>query len=504
MEKLLNRKIICWIVLVIFLISLIPMLVISLYNHPCADDYAFGSTPHKIWEETGSIVQTTSAAFNVVRETYQNWQGSFFAVFLMSLQPAIFNQSYYSITAIILITLFVLSYLLLFKVVLIDFFKTDWVNCILIFTVVTFLSIQFIYSPVQAFYWYNGAMYYTGFHSLSILLISLLLLSGKPQSSFFKSLIAVLSVLLSFMIGGGNFVTALTTSVIVFCFVIYRIFFQKAKWLIPVLSLISISSGLLISILAPGNAIRQQYFHQMQAIPAILMSFVYAFLFMFNFIKFPVYIGLACVVPLIYQIAKSCNFSFRLPGLVSIVLYGVYASSFTPNLYSMSSFGMERVLNVNQYLFILFFLLLIFYWCGWISKKTPQAAKTKHKNKTNNRVLTENGTKRTLNTTVVGVEIVLVFSLIISCSIHMDVNPNYITSISAFKSLITNEAYTYHQENLDRFNIYNDSSIKEVKIKPFSKKPYVLYFDDCTNDIKDWRNKPVAAFYNKTSVQVIE
>lgn len=45
-----------------------------------------------------------------------------------------------------------------------------------------------------------------------------------------------------------------------------------------------------------------------------------------------------------------------------------------------------------------------------------------------------------------------------------------------------------------------DDSIQDVELQELSVKPYVLYFDDITNNPDDWRNTAVAEYYNKSSV----
>lgn len=74
------------------------------------------------------------------------------------------------------------------------------------------------------------------------------------------------------------------------------------------------------------------------------------------------------------------------------------------------------------------------------------------------------------------------------------------TSISSLYSLITGEASQYHQEYLNRLALYQNPKIKDVEVPAFQVKPYVLFFDDITTDINDWRNIAVASYYGKESV----
>ena len=78
------------------------------------------------------------------------------------------------------------------------------------------MTIQFTWSYYDAFYWYNGAMYYTLFYSMSLFLASLLIGYQLSSSKFKKALIGGASIVLSIIIAGGNFVSGLGMGAIPF------------------------------------------------------------------------------------------------------------------------------------------------------------------------------------------------------------------------------------------------------------------------------------------------
>ena len=73
-----------YLVLVMVLLSFVPLLFISKYNHMSADDYAYGSQTHEVWQETGSVVETIKTAGTTVIDYYGRWQGTFSSIFLMA------------------------------------------------------------------------------------------------------------------------------------------------------------------------------------------------------------------------------------------------------------------------------------------------------------------------------------------------------------------------------------------------------------------------------------
>ncbi len=173
---LLNQKWICRYILFLFILSLIPMLLIARYNHPCADDFSYGEYTIHTWRETGSLLKTIGAAVEGTKIRYNTWQGSFSGVFLMTLHPAIFGENLYQYVPIILILGFCIATMFLLKVILMDYLGADKYSYGIISLIITFLSIQFVITPVEAFYWYNGAMYYTGFYAIAMILFALVLL----------------------------------------------------------------------------------------------------------------------------------------------------------------------------------------------------------------------------------------------------------------------------------------------------------------------------------------
>ena len=501
---ILNPKWIFRYLLILFILSLIPILLISQYNHPCADDYSYGIHTINTWRETGSISKTLSSAVDGTKYVYQTWQGSFIGVFFMTLHPAIFNESLYSLVPIILLAGFILSTMLLLKVIFIDYLKSDKYCFGIIAIVITFISIQFSFAPVEAFYWYNGSMYYTGFYSLTLLLFSIMLLYIKSEKKRTNIIYTILAPILAFLIGGGNFVVALFAFVIVLLIVIYCAVFRRKKLIAPILALIFIGISLIISITAPGNAARQSLMTGMNPISAIFTSFYYVLTFLFQFVPLTVYIAIAALSPLIYSLMKKSDFKFPMPGIVTILLYGAYASSFTPNLYAMSGLGPLRVININLNLAILFLILLIAYWCGWYAKIMENFTK---KNKTGNTKTNNTKSKQTTNPTtisrktIVSASTVAVFIalFIVSSAVYSSSFPDMLLSISTSRSLISGEAKSYHEQYLSRLTIYTDQASNDIVVPPYTVRPYVLYFDDITIDPADWRNVALADYYGKNS-----
>ena len=62
---------------IVLIVSLIPLAVISVYNHASADDYAFSNYPHHAWEATGSLLGFFQGCLKQLHWSYTSWPVSY-------------------------------------------------------------------------------------------------------------------------------------------------------------------------------------------------------------------------------------------------------------------------------------------------------------------------------------------------------------------------------------------------------------------------------------------
>lgn len=79
-----------------------PIIAISYYNHPSADDYGYSKNVHVIYENNGTVADIIKGAYDTSMEYMQKWQGLYSAAFLLALQPAAFHERLYAITSVII------------------------------------------------------------------------------------------------------------------------------------------------------------------------------------------------------------------------------------------------------------------------------------------------------------------------------------------------------------------------------------------------------------------
>lgn len=353
----------------IFILSLVPLLIIAFYNVMCADDYSYGFLAHKAYMESHSVLSCLKAATQKVHSSYFGWQGTYSAIFLMALQPGIISEKLYFLTTYFVLFFFIGGTIYFTNVLLREYLKIDVHLVIIIVSVFFICAIQGIPYPSQAFYWYNGSVFYMGFHGIMMFYLGLLIKNSISEKCSVAAM--VVSLIVGIILGGGNYVTALLTLELSFLvvFICWREKGSRAFRL--VLPVIVNSIGFFISAIAPGNQIRQQYFLEtkLDAGRAILYSFMYGINYINKWINIWVILGIALLVPFIWKAVKNLSFKWRYPGIIVILSFCIFSSSFTPTLFAQGMEGAGRVQDIQYVYFITMLLIDIFYIEGWISNR---------------------------------------------------------------------------------------------------------------------------------------
>ncbi|MCH5184690.1 MAG: hypothetical protein J1F64_01065 [Oscillospiraceae bacterium] len=466
----------------IFVLSLIPLFVIARYDAACADDYNYSSYTHYLWENTHSVTEVINGSIFKTKDTYMNWQGSFMAVFIFTLQPGAFNEKFYCLVPVIMLGGLILSTLFFCYA----FFGKLWGGGLKsLFTAIVwlFVDIQMLPSAVEGFYWYNGSSYYTFFFSLSLILFGSMILFTQTKSPV-RWIYFFFTCIVSAVIGGGNYVTALITGLIFLLCIIGLIIRKKKIELLLILPFLIFLSAFFISIAAPGNSVRQEYYDSPGVWNAILDSFCYAYESITKEANLMLVPWIIFLFPVLWKISSDCDFSFRCPLLVLIFTFCLYAAQFSPPIYAMGDIIDEKRLeNILFYSYIFFLIFNSFYIMGWCKKKFAC---------------------KTFDSIMNGNYFPLLFLTVsfVFLTGYGFMPEKKITTMSAIYSLKEGEAETYYNEYNERLKVLKDDSVKDVVFSPYSKKPHLLYFDDVLDDANDWKNTSISGYYGKNTLVV--
>ena len=347
MKKINKENLITCIIILLFILILAPMIYISKYNYPSSDDYTYGIETHKKWNETHSLIEVIKTSIERTKNTFTEWQGSFTAIFLMTLQPSIFGEQYYWLTTILLVGIFVLSNMYLMKVILCDYLKCSRNIFLLVALSLITISMQFVPSAGESFYWYNGSIYYTFFYSIALILFGKVLKILKEEDS--SKINTIIACILAFFIGTSNYCTALVCNIIL-ALVEFIMIIKKDKKAINIGIILAIClTALMISVKAPGNSVRQ-------AATSNKMSEINSIIYSLKFGK-------------IFLKIKKMKYQFKMPILVTIITYGIFSAQLTPVLYAQNASFPPRLLCIVYYSMYWLVIINIFYWLGYINNK---------------------------------------------------------------------------------------------------------------------------------------
>ena len=482
----LNRTIsykILLILLSIFLcLLLFPMLYIAKWDVPSVDDYSYGAEVHRAVLAHKSFFEILQIIIEQTKNVYYQWQGSVSAVLLFNLMPASFGSQYYTVVPYAMIFSLSIGIFIFVK----EFFKIFAINNnFWIFIAITILiaCTQFLPSPVQGFYWYIGSVYYTFFFGISLILYSLILRIVREKRKKRQYLPFFITIFLCIFIAFSNYITALISEILLISLTLFLALNGSPSWKRMLFPLCIFSISFYYNVTAPGNAIRQgTVMEKVTIFQAVIGSFRYAITQILKWNKISVIALYLLLLPLLWKIASGSSFSFRIPWLVTLYSFCLQASMNCPTFYANADLAPGRVENIRYFAMLILFIINIFYWLGWISKGRFR----------------KNGDKI--------LQMRLFYLIFVSAVFLYGLTkiPIYrITSLSAVHSYKVGWIGQYKHVFNQRLKTLEDPDIHDAVLREYPhNKPFVLFFDDISEDVNNWRNISMSNFYNKNSVRL--
>ena len=184
--------------------SLVPVLLVGRYARASADDYSYGFYTHYAVQNGQCLLP---AIWRMVWGNWRTWQGSFSAMALMTITPCIFSEQLYWLTPVVMLASLLLGTFKLSRTLVCRCSGGDWRDWICTAATMLLLSIQLIPSPLNSFYWWNGACYYTFTYGVGLLYLdafaNVLLRPERPRWRLIPGLLC------GIFVGGSNYVSAL-------------------------------------------------------------------------------------------------------------------------------------------------------------------------------------------------------------------------------------------------------------------------------------------------------
>lgn len=482
-----------------YFVSLIPLVVLSWYNYPSADDYTNGSQCYHVWQAGHSIPGVVAAALQRTVQEWFAWRGCFTSAFLSAMPPNIYGEGWYKITTWLVTGMLTASVAYFLYMLLVRVFRADFCSASSIIMLTLLVSVQCIPGRVEVFYWYSGAINYTFMYGVSLFFYGSLIAIAIGQGKRRKVDIVVSSIL-GFLVSGANQMTMLNAAIILFA-ILLSITCRK-KWseykalTIPV---IVFYLGFALAIAAPGNFVRAGEASGMSPVKAIMVSLYYCLDIVINeWLTWPVILAAIAMVPLFWHICTATKFKFPYPLPVVLSGYCLVSAMMTPPLFAVGNIGSGRTQGQIFLMFILVLTLSVGYLTGWARKKYEYIKNQLEslEIKTEHACRNGEGYGAEASLCLAGSLIFLIFGVILT----LIPNPGYFTSVSAAVDYVNGSAHAYGEALSARAALYRASPGEWVEVEALEEQPELLFFSDITEDGEDWTNRGVARFYDLAGV----
>lgn len=465
---------------IVFLISLIPILYLSGYVHATGDDYGYGARTHQMWLSTHSVWQVLKAAGQTVQHYWIGWQGTWFTIFLMSLQPEVFWDNGYWIVPWIMLALTIFSTLYLTEYVMVQKLrlpKATWISCTLILLLA---MIQYFPSTKSGIFWYNGTAHYIIPYSMALVAIRCCwsFADRKRKKDWIAAFICMA------LLGGASYLAPLLVLIAVAYLILCEWKTKKHVFYlcIPVAAELA---GLIVSYLAPGNKSRggEDFgIHGLLIVKTILECFVdgtkqiFLYLFKTPFILLCLVVIAVLLVNAFQKVRPT--FDFPYPVIVAVAMFCMYCAMYAPGVYA----GVELsggVPNTIYQVFLMTVFITVIYTVGWMNHhfcKDEKMGKIKK--------------------AVCGGLLMLALFLILVEKGTLKSS----TSYQCYDYIVSGQADDYKAQMEERLSLLRNPELKNVELPAMNSDQGPLMHMEVMENPKEWTNTVVKQFFGKESV----
>jgi len=442
---------------------LLPLMAIAPFNYPADDDFGFVLPVATAWVTTGSLWEVIRAIWQKTYDIYMTWQGNFVSTALFCVTPMVFDIDLYFLGNWAMLALLCLSVGYLFKGVcrcLGAGRSAFWIG----YTAILVLTLQFMPSIAYSVFWHNGGQYTTAACTL-FLLLGVLLRCTREQTVRRSIWRALATLVLGFMIG-GSFYGPMLGAAVLMALLCAASFFKRSKcrWHC-LIALAGMAVSMLISVLAPGNALRQERTGEaVGAVSTIVSACLDSFDLCGQWIGPELIAMLALLLSVMWRPLRESGYSFRHPVGVFVMLYGLFSASLAPGIYTTFGYTTERYLNVIYFYFLIMAIGSTLYATGWLIRQLEK----------------ENASALLKSTLELGKSYSVRFLALMLTLVMLGGFANTIMnvpSINALKCLATGEAAQFHADMMERQEYIRITDSDVVDVQPLASQPYVFKRD---------------------------
>lgn len=494
-RKIQWEKWITVICVLVFLASLAPVFYLAGYVHATGDDFGYGTLTHAAWLDTHSLLEVFRAALKTIGNYYRGWQGTWFSVFLFTLQPEVFSPDAYWIVPFLMIGLTVAGVSMAGYYFLVRKAGFSRMGFLALDCLALFLLIQFVPSTKSAIFWYNGSAHYVIPFFLALAAVTV---SGLYMDTGKKRFL-LLSFLCMTCLGGASYLAALLAPiVVVFLWMMYGRKNRRSLWLlVPVAAEMA---GLVVSLLAPGNKIRggeDLGVSAGRAVSTVMESFWQGILTIGDYLtEKPVMFLLmipAAVIIWMELNRQKIRFEYRLPGVFLDAMFCIYCAMFAPGIYAGTELS-GGVPNTIFQVFVLAMMASLVYLLGWIHIQWE-----KFRNGKGKEACTAAAPKRR-RMAAAAVGLLISLGLLFLCRSTVRETTFFICA----DYILSGQADDYKAQMEERQAILLDDSIRDAQLPAMNSDQGPFMHMEVLKDPEGWTNTVVRDFYRKNSVVEID
>lgn len=362
----------------IFILSLLPLVIVAIYNYPADDDFSFTLPAATAWVSTHSLRAVLSAIKDHTATIYRIWQGDFTSTFMFALNPMVFNIKLY-----FLANWYILAFLCLSAGYLVKSITNHWLNASsstfwIVYTAVMILMLQFMPNIGESIYWFNGGQY-TVAACFMMLTLGLLVRCNQTQSKTRGLIRGLLLCFCGFILGGSFYGPALGAFVVLLMVCITSLITRMRMRWHTLATLAAFCIAFYISLIAPGNTVRQELAGEsLGALATVFSSILDSFDLMGSWFSPQLIAMLLLIIPVLWIPLKESNLPFKHPLWLSVILYGMFAATLAPGIYSGAGYGIPRYLNATYLYFLIALMGSLVYAEGalirWLERRAESDA----------------------------------------------------------------------------------------------------------------------------------
>ena len=346
--------------------------------------------------------------------------------------------------------------------------KADRATFWIVYVATMVLVLQFMPAIGWSVYWHNGGIYTVTVCFLALLL-GVRIRCAAPMTRARSAVRGVLALVLGFLLGGSFYgpmlgALVLLTLTTAAAFVLR----QRHRWH-SLAALAGFAVSLVISVTAPGNAVRQGLNGDpMNPLEAVVVSVLESFDWAGEWMGPQLWGMLLLILPALWKPLRDSRFHFRRPFWVLIALYGLYSATIVPGIYTHAGYDTQRYLNALYLYFLIFIIGGSIYLEGalirWLERRAAEGGAA-------NLLAAAQSLGRRY------CALVLAACIALTALGGFAFTMMNTSSLSAAKSLLTGEAARFLEEMEERQEYIRVTDSDEVDVPVLSGQPYVFKYD---------------------------